>query len=59
MGSRAECVMLNKGPYILKTLKFLCDVLNRMAAHQTKKTSLLRKLRISDLRAVAARQGVA
>ena len=59
MGSRAECVMLNKGPYILKTLKFLCDVLNRMADHQTKKTSLLRKLRISDLRAVAARQGVA
>lgn len=50
VGSRAECVMLNKGPYILKTLKFLCDVLNRMEAHQSKKTPLLRKLKISDLR---------
>ncbi|MBK8063144.1 MAG: pyruvate kinase [Betaproteobacteria bacterium] len=49
MGSRAECVMLNKGPYIVKTLRFLCDVLNRMGAHQSKKTSLLRKLKISDM----------
>lgn len=49
MGSRAECVMLNKGPYILNTLKFLCDVLNRMDAHQSKKTPLLRKLKVSDL----------
>ncbi len=50
MGSRAECVMLNKGPYILETLRFLCDVLNRMEAHHKKKTAMLRKLSISDLR---------
>jgi pyruvate kinase len=48
MGSRAECVMLNKGPYILQTLDFLRDVLARMESHHAKKTSMLRKLSISD-----------
>jgi pyruvate kinase len=49
MGSRAECVMLNKGPYIRETLRFLIDVLARMEEHQYKKTARLRKLRISDV----------
>ncbi|HXX84853.1 MAG TPA: pyruvate kinase [Casimicrobiaceae bacterium] len=49
MGSRAECVMLNKGPYIRETLHFLTDVLGRMEEHQHKKTSRLRKLRVSDV----------
>ncbi|WP_313951633.1 pyruvate kinase [Accumulibacter sp.] len=49
MGARAECVMLNKGPYILQTLKFLCDVLNRMEMHHEKKTAMLRRLSISEL----------
>jgi pyruvate kinase len=48
MGSRAECVMLNKGPYIREALRFLTDVLGRMEAHQYKKTARLRKLRVSD-----------
>jgi pyruvate kinase len=48
-GERAECVMLNKGPYIVQTLQFLCDVLNRMETHQQKKTALLRRLGVSDL----------
>jgi pyruvate kinase len=48
MGSRAECVMLNQGPYIRETLRFLVDVLGRMVEHQHKKTSRLRKLRVSD-----------
>ena len=48
MGSRAECVMLNKGPYIVETLRFLTDVLKRMKEHQHKKTARLRKLRVSD-----------
>ena len=43
MGSRAECVMLNKGPYIRETLRFLIDVLGRMEEHQNKKTSRLRR----------------
>ncbi len=45
MGVRAECVMLNKGPYILRTIRALDDILHRMEAHQTKKASLLRRLR--------------
>jgi pyruvate kinase len=47
MGSRAECVMLNKGPYILETLRFLTDVLERVEEHHHKKTSRLRKLRVA------------
>jgi pyruvate kinase len=47
MASRAECVMLNKGPYIRETLSFLVGVLRRMRDHQRKKTSLLRRLRVS------------
>jgi pyruvate kinase len=50
MASRAECVMLNKGPYILQTLDFLRDVLARMDSHQEKKSSMLRKLSISDVK---------
>jgi len=50
MSGRAECVMLNKGPYIVQTLQFLSNVLNRMEAHHQKKTSMLRKLGISQLK---------
>ena len=48
MGVRAECVMLNKGPYITDAIRMLDDILRRMAGHQTKKTSLLRALRSWD-----------
>ncbi|MCC8404593.1 pyruvate kinase [Paraburkholderia sp. MMS20-SJTN17] len=47
MGSRAECVMLNKGPYILETLEFLSDVLERIEEHHRKKSALLRKLQVA------------
>jgi pyruvate kinase len=47
MGERAECVMLNKGPYIMEAVKTLDDILVRMLAHQEKKRSMLRKLRIA------------
>jgi len=47
MGVRAECVMLNKGPYIVETLRFLGGVLERMQAHHAKKRSMLRRLRIA------------
>lgn len=43
--TRAECVMLNKGPYIETAVRVLDDILRRMADHQSKKVSLLRKLR--------------
>jgi len=57
MGARAECVMLNKGPYIVQTLAFLHDVLGRMRAHHDKKTALLRRLSISEVAAAAASPG--
>ena len=48
MGERAECVMLNKGPYILETVRVLADILQRMEKHQSKKRSMLRQLRLAD-----------
>jgi pyruvate kinase len=47
-GGQAECVMLNKGPYIVETVRFLDDVLRRMGEHREKKRSLLRRLRVSS-----------
>jgi pyruvate kinase len=48
MGERAECVMLNKGPYIVNAVRTLDDILRRMQAHQEKKRSMLRKLHLAD-----------
>lgn len=45
MAERSECVMLNKGPYIREAVTILDDVLRRMEAHQSKKTSRLRALK--------------
>jgi pyruvate kinase len=44
MAERAECVMLNKGDYIIEAIGILDDVLTRMQAHQVKKTPQLRAL---------------
>ncbi len=44
MAERAECVMLNKGQYVLDAVAILDDVLSRMEGHQVKKTSRLRAL---------------
>jgi len=49
MGHRAECVMLNKGPYVVSAVQVLVDILRRMQAHQSKKRSKLRKLRLAQL----------
>ena len=48
MGERAECVMLNKGPYAVATVRVLADILKRMQAHQEKKRSMLRQLRLAS-----------
>jgi pyruvate kinase len=45
MAERAECVMLNKGRYILDAMKILDGVLVRMQEHQSKKVAQLRALR--------------
>jgi pyruvate kinase len=48
MAERAECVMLNKGPYVIDAVRVLDDVLRRMQGHQAKKASLLRPLTLAQ-----------
>ncbi|MGD0676438.1 MAG: pyruvate kinase [Polyangiaceae bacterium] len=47
MSQRAECVMLNKGAHIVDSVRILNDILQRMEAHQRKKSATLRPLRVS------------
>ncbi|WBA43912.1 pyruvate kinase [Hymenobacter canadensis] len=47
MGSRAECVMLNKGPHIVEAVQSLGNILSRMQDHQTKKSAQLRSLHVA------------
>lgn len=49
MGQRAECVMLNKGAYILGAVRVLDDILRRMHGHQSKKIARLRRLNVARL----------
>jgi pyruvate kinase len=49
MSSRAECVMLNKGPRVVSTVEFLADVLERMEEHHDKRMALLRRLSVSEI----------
>lgn len=46
MGQRAECVMLNKGPFIVEAVRFLDNVLHRMDRHQSKKSARLEPLEL-------------
>jgi pyruvate kinase len=47
MAERAECVMLNKGPWVVRAVQVLDDILRRMESHQLKKRSMLRSLSIA------------
>jgi pyruvate kinase len=53
MGERAECVMLNKGPYAVTSVCVLADILKRMQDHQQKKRSMLRQLHLASFPTVA------
>ena len=44
MAERAECVMLNKGPYLFEAMSVLDNVVGRMQHHQRKKTAQFRAL---------------
>ncbi|TRX20547.1 pyruvate kinase [Flavobacterium franklandianum] len=46
-GVQAECIMLNKGPYINDAIKMLKNILIRMEAHSLKKKNSLRALNIA------------
>jgi pyruvate kinase len=48
MSTRAECVMLNKGPHVVESVQFLENVIQRMQDHYSKKTPMLRKLKVSE-----------
>jgi pyruvate kinase len=45
---RAECVMLNKGPYILDAIRALDDILARMGEVQRKSRTLMRRIHSWD-----------
>ena len=47
MSERAECVMMNKGPFILEAVSTLDNILRRMEAHQSKKRAMLRPLHVA------------
>jgi len=48
MGERAECVMLNKGPYLIEAVRALDGIVRRMQAHQAKKSARLRLLHVAE-----------
>jgi pyruvate kinase len=50
MSVRAECVMLNKGPYIGQAIRFLTDVSNRMRQHASKTFATHRALSVAGAR---------
>jgi len=45
---QAECVMLNKGPHIVHTIKLLDTIMKSMEAYHKKKAPMLPKLESSD-----------
>jgi pyruvate kinase len=47
MSERAECVMLNKGPFVCEAVATLDNLLRRMEAHQSKKRAMLRPLHVA------------
>jgi len=48
MAQRADCVMLNKGPYIEKAVRMLDKIIRKMQRIQKKKRTLLPKLEFSE-----------
>jgi len=47
ISSNAECVMLNKGPYILEAVRKLKNILIKMEAHSFKKKNSMRALSVA------------
>lgn len=56
-GVQAECIMLNKGPFIYDAITLLNNVLERMEAHSFKKKSSLRSLNIAKNALIHLKQG--
>lgn len=47
MAARAECVMLNRGPYAGEAVRMLAGIIAKMEAHQFKKRAIYRPLRLA------------
>lgn len=50
LGAQAECVMLNKGPFIVDAVNMLKHILVRMEGHGSKKKSTMRALNVAKLK---------
>jgi pyruvate kinase len=50
MSIQAECAMLNKGPNIVETVRFLNGIIGRMDEHYVKRRATLRKLSVAQLK---------
>jgi pyruvate kinase len=48
MAQRAECVMLNKGPHIIETIKMLDDIMKSMEEYRQKQAPLLPLVNTED-----------
>lgn len=48
-GAGADCVMINKGTYMVEAVEMLAEIFKRMRRHQRKKTPQLRSLKIANL----------
>ncbi|NLW42663.1 MAG: hypothetical protein GXY89_05950 [Tissierellia bacterium] len=48
-GTQAECVMLNKGDFLVEGIEMLQEIFTKMQEHQYKKTSILRPLNIANI----------
>ena len=48
MAQRADCIMLNKGPYIEKAVRMLDKVVSKMQRIQKKNLTLLPKLEFNE-----------
>jgi pyruvate kinase len=49
MSILAECAMLNKGPNIVETVRFLSGIIDRMDEHYVKRRATHRKLSVAEL----------
>ncbi|MBU0654189.1 MAG: pyruvate kinase [Gammaproteobacteria bacterium] len=54
MSIRAECAMLNKGPNIVETVRFLDGILQRMESHYHKRRLMMRPLQVCRMGEVNA-----
>jgi pyruvate kinase len=48
MSAQAECVMLNKGPFIVDAVRTLKDIIEKMGHHASKKKSTSRMLKVAE-----------